>query len=194
MNRPALLLLSAGLLVPGAGLLGERAWLEAKACLASRLIERAFRSHLRDGEAHRPWSWADTWPVARLAVPRLGVERVVLEGASGSSLAFGLGRLSESAAPNAAGHCVLAGHRDGQAAFLGALHEGDRLLLLDREGLRSYRVEELAVVHERDSSLLAPSTGRTLTLLTCYPLDSFLPGPWRYAVRCREESGREAAS
>ena len=73
MSRPLLLLLSAGFLVPGAGLLGERAWMEAKACLATRLIDRSLRAHLRDGRVHRPWSWADTHPVARLEAPRLGI-------------------------------------------------------------------------------------------------------------------------
>lgn len=175
------------MLLPGAGLLGERAWLEAKACLAGRLIERAFAAHLRDGGFHRPWSWADTWPVARLEVPRLGVRRVVLEGASGSTMAFGLGRLSESAAPNAAGHCVLAGHRDGAAAFLGALRVGDRLSLETRGDRRDYLVEELAVIHERDVSLLAPSPDRRLTLVTCYPVRGLRPGPWRLAVVCRAE-------
>jgi sortase A len=187
MSRPLLLLLGAGMLLPGAGLLGERAWLEAKACLASRLIERAFGAHLRDGGIHRPWSWADTWPVARLEVPRLGVRRVVLEGATGGTLAFGLGRLSESAEPNGPGRCVLAGHRDGSAGFLGELRVGDRLSLHTREGRRHYRVEELVVIHERDASVLVPSEGRGLTLITCYPLRGLRPGPWRLSVECREE-------
>ena len=29
----------------------------------------------------KPWPWADTWPVARLVVPSLGIDQIVLEGA-----------------------------------------------------------------------------------------------------------------
>ena len=49
--------------------------------------------HLADGEAHPPWRWADTSPIARLEVPRLGVRRVVLAGATGAVLAFGPGHI-----------------------------------------------------------------------------------------------------
>jgi len=83
--RVATFLLGLGLLGGGGALLGEQAWLSVKASLAERLIEHAFAAHLEDGGVHRPWRWADTHPIARLEVPRLGVERIVLAGASGSS-------------------------------------------------------------------------------------------------------------
>ena len=38
--------------------------------VAGILIDRAFETHLKDGLPHRPWSWADTYPIARLEVPR----------------------------------------------------------------------------------------------------------------------------
>ena len=55
----------------------------AKAVLAQILLERAFGETLATGQAVKPWSWADTWPVARVAVPRIGASAIVLAGAAG---------------------------------------------------------------------------------------------------------------
>jgi sortase A len=175
-------LLASGLL------LGERAWLSAKARLAAALVDAAFRQHLLDGAAHRPWSWADTHPVARLEVPRLGVRRTVLEGASGSSLAFGPGHVDGTAAPNARGNCVLAGHRDSWFAFLSRLTLGDQLRLRTRQGEVRYEVTWAGVVSMWDRDTTAASTDRRLTLVTCYPFDGLTESEWRFVVRCREQA------
>lgn len=79
------------LLAAGAWQSGRGAWIQAKAVLAQVLIAQAW-SRTLNGEAKvKPWPWADTWPVAKLAVPRLGLEYYVLEGADGSAIAFGPG-------------------------------------------------------------------------------------------------------
>ncbi len=59
---------------------GRAAWIEAKAQLAQRLMLRAWSSSQGGGGDARPWPWADTHPVARLTVPRLGVDQLVLAG------------------------------------------------------------------------------------------------------------------
>ena len=151
----ALVLASAG-----GGLLAEQAYLTAKARVAEVLIRRAFEAHLLDGAAHRPWGWADMHPVAQLEVPRLGVVRTVLAGASGSSLAFGPGHIDGTAAPNAAGNCALAGHRDGSFAFL----------------------RDLLVSDMRDVDLLRPTEDSRVTLITCYPFHGLRRSDLRYVV------------
>ncbi len=83
----------------GGALLGGQIYLRAKAALAAVLIDRAWEAHLADGREHRPWPWADLRPVARLEVPRLGVRRAILSGASGQSLAFGLAHVSGPGLP-----------------------------------------------------------------------------------------------
>src|SRR5262249_22164287 len=108
--RRALLAGAGLLLAAGGALLGRGLYLEAKGALARILIERALAAHLQDGRPHRPWSWADTTPIAVLELHRLSVRRVVLEGASGTSLAFGVGHIDGTARPNSPGTCVLAGH------------------------------------------------------------------------------------
>ncbi len=161
----------------GAGLLLHGAWIPAKAALAQVLLERAW-ARARTGEpAPRPWPWADTWPVARLEVPRLGVRTIVLAGATGRTLAFGPGHLAGSAEPGAPGHSVFAGHRDTHFAFLRELRLGEVLHIETRAaGSRRYRVVALDVVHEQDTDVLDPSEGATLSLITCWPFDTPVPG------------------
>jgi len=191
----ALVLASAG-----GGLLAEQAWLTAKAQLAEVLIRRAFAAHLRDGAPHRPWDWADMHPVARLEVPRLGVLRTVLTGASGSSLAFGAGHVDGTAPPNATGNCALAGHRDGSFAFLDDLRVGDDLILRTHSGSVRYEVQDLLVTDMRDVGLLQPTEDPRLTLITCYPFHGLTRSELRYVVVLRRSDfnplrhspGREA--
>ena len=147
-SRARAILLTVGIVVllGGLTLQAEQIWLSIKARIADRLIRRAYEAHQADGNAHRPWRWADMHPMGRLAVPRLGVERMILASASGESMAFGVGHVSASSRPNANGLCVLAGHRDGAFAFLARLQPGDRVRLDSRETNRTYRVEEIEVV------------------------------------------------
>lgn len=172
-------------LVAGAALLAEDGWIEVKARVAAVRIERAFAAHLEDGGRHRPWSWADTWPVAELEVPRLAIRRFVLAGSSGSSLAFGPGHVDGTAGPNEIGNCVLAGHRDTWFAFLESLKPADEVLLRTHGSAVKYRVERVEVRHDRDGSSLRPSSNRRLTLVTCYPFGGIRRSSLRYVVICR---------
>ncbi|MEJ2619576.1 MAG: hypothetical protein P8163_04805 [Candidatus Thiodiazotropha sp.] len=79
--------------------------------LAEGLIQLAWQRTLNGERQVTPWPWADTWPVARLDSPRLGVSRLVLHGDSGSTLAFGPGWAEQSAPPGAAGRSFLSAHR-----------------------------------------------------------------------------------
>ena len=100
-----------GILLAGAGLwqLGAAGAIHAKAWLAQGLLQRAWAATLSGTAAVRPWPWADTHPVARLQVPALGVDQIVLADASGRTLAFGPGLLGGTAAPGTGGHSVLSG-------------------------------------------------------------------------------------
>jgi sortase A len=185
---------AAACVILGGLLLGQQAWLAAKARLAGHLIDQAFAAHLVDGKAHPPWSWADTHPVGRLEVPRLGVRRTVLAGASGSSLAFGPGHVDGTAAPNGPGNSVVAGHRDSWFAFLEQLRLGDEVVVTTGDGVRRYRVAKIDV-HSMWDAEVATSIGDTrLTLVTCYPFDGLVGSTHRYVVTCLPVSGDAPAS
>ena len=172
------------LLAAGAAFFGRGTWIFAKAQVAQVLLARAWETTRQGGQAIKPWPWADTWPVARLTVPRLGVEEIVLAGGHGEAMAFGPGHVGVSAAPGSAGNVVLAGHRDTHFRFLREIEPSDEILLESASSLRRYRVTETAVVDFRDRRPLAAAPQPTLTLITCYPFDSIVPGgPLRYVVR-----------
>jgi sortase A len=187
-----------GFALIGAGLVlgGKGAWIPIKARLAQALLVHAWDERLEGDSEPKPWPWADTWPVAVLRAPRLGVERVVLSGASGRNMAFGPTHLGDTAAPGSAGNTVLSGHRDTHFAFLQNLAPGDELWLDTADRVRHrYRVVDLDVVDERTSWVTAPTEDAVLTLVTCYPFDAVLPGgPGRFVVRAVAEESPDARS
>ena len=174
------------LLLLGIYQLSGAAMIEMKATLAPVLIEKSWSQTLRTGElAVKPWPWADTWPVGRLQVSALNVDLLVLEGDSGSALAFGPGRALPSAELGATGTTVIGGHRDTHFAFLEQLRKGQLLHIELPSGKRvEYRVQALRVVDSDQESLLVDtSTDKKLLLVTCYPFDAILAGgPLRYVV------------
>lgn len=184
--------LALALALIGALQFGHGAWIQAKAWLAQALIARAWDRTLQ-GERHvRPWPWADTWPVARLTVPALGIERYVLSGADGSALAFGPGHLHGTPAPGDAGNSVVGGHRDTHLAFLRDVLPGQRIEVERADGRRvAYRVVEAAVLDKRDVWVAKQEGPTRLTLVTCFPFDALRAGgPQRYVVFAFELENR----
>lgn len=164
---------------------GQGAWIYGKAVLAQILLERAWFRTLEGESRVPPWSWADTWPVARLSAPRLGESTIVLSGATGRTLAFGPGHLHGTPLPGHFGNAVIAGHRDTHFSFLRDLRVGDLLEIETDRGQRlRFEVVESTIVHENDPAPLQSSPTAALTLVTCYPFDTPVPGgPLRYVVR-----------
>jgi len=161
-------------------------WIYVKAAVAEVLLHAAWERTALGGDAVRPWPWADMHPVARLRVPSLGVDEIVLSGTSGQCLAFGPGHMERTGLPGGEGNCVIAGHRDTSFRFLARLRPGDVIRLTDPAGRESaYEVEAARVAEEKETGILAPERRRTLTLITCYPFDALLPGPERYVVTAR---------
>lgn len=186
-RRPRAITLAMWLLaIVGTSSLARGLYLPAKAGLGQVLLHIAWQRTVDNGERHRPWPWAETWPVARLQVPGHRIDQIVLAGAAGESLAWAPGLVAGSAGFAAeAGNVAFAGHRDTHFSFLQHLRRGDEVAISEPEGgRRLYRVEETAVVDETALDVLAPTPWPTLTLLTCYPFDSIAAGgPLRYVVR-----------
>lgn len=179
----ALTVLLAGLCLSSRAL-----YLHAKAELAGVLIRRAWEQSIRSGQPHAPWPWADTHPVARLRIPRLDYDEIVLEGATPRALAFGPARLMSGAAMGEPGNLVLAGHRTSWFRPLEAIAQGDTVELdsFDARGKlhhRIYTVNMIRVTTPQDLSLLLPTMQDSLTLITCYPFGRSPNSPQRFFVR-----------
>lgn len=171
-------------LAAGTALAAKAAWIPAKARVAQVLLHRAW-ARAAAGEAQpRPWPWADTWPVARLRVPALGIDEIVLSGATGSALAFGPGHALGTAAPGTPGNAVVAGHRDTHLAFLRDAAPGTRVLVERPDGrVVEHVVADARVTDRTDSSVLRDHGDDRLTLVTCWPLGALQAGgPERLVV------------
>jgi sortase A len=177
-------LIAAALAVSGAALFGNGVYLYAKARVAQLLLARAWSRTLQGEREVKPWSWADTWPVARIEFPLQHSSAIVLAGASGRTMAFGPGHVDGTAMPGERGNCAISAHRDTQFAVLRDVAVGDPIVIQSRDGrtLR-YCVRETRVVDHRDTSVLDVASRQTLTLITCYPFDAVVPGgPLRFVV------------
>lgn len=177
------------LLLGGLALTGRAAYLHAKADLASVLIHRVWEANAKRGESRPPWPWADTHPIARLQIPRLDYDEIVLEGATPRSLNFGPARLLSGAAPGEPGNLVVAGHRTSWFKPLAGVAVGDAVELSWFDARtrhlrqRSYVVKTIDVVQPDDVRLLMPTSDDALTLITCYPFGHSPHSPQRYIVR-----------
>jgi sortase A len=189
----ALRILCALLFIGGASLTARALYMHAKAELAGVLIRRAWEQNVQTGESYAPWPWADTHPIARLRIPRLGYDEIVLEGATPRTLAFGPARLFSGARLGESGNLVLAGHRTSWFRPLETVAPGDRIELdwFDSRvgGLhqRIYTVDLIRVVDPHDVALLGPTSNDVLTLITCYPFGYGPRSPQRFIVRATPE-------
>ena len=115
-------------------LFGQGAYIHAKALVAQVLLERAFEKTIATGRETKPWSWADTWPVARIEVKRLHARAIVLAGSSGQALAFGPGHVERTADAGERGVAVYSAHRDTHFAFLKNVVVGDEINVTRSDG------------------------------------------------------------
>ena len=97
MRRRALQIAALVFVCWGVGQMARGAYIHAKASLAQALIRRAWGQSSMKGGPQKPWPWADTTPVARLAAPLYRIDLIVLDGGSGRTLAFGPGHVTGTA-------------------------------------------------------------------------------------------------
>ncbi|HEY6222982.1 MAG TPA: class D sortase [Gemmatimonadales bacterium] len=108
-------------------------------------------------------------PVARLLVPKIGLDEIVLEGVSDDVLNGGPGHMPGTPLPGATGNAVISAHRDRHFRNFGDLGVGDTV-----ETQVGYRTNRWVVVSKRvvdkDAAALFRSQDERLTLTTCWPI------------------------
>ena len=122
--------------------------------------------------------------VARLAVPRLGIDAAVYEGLGPESLSRGAGHLPGTALPGedaSAEDTLLAISRDSPAAALATARIGESVTMRTPFGVLRYRVAERRVTAP-DAVGRLRKNGRTITIVTPYPADAIGPAPLRLAL------------
>ena len=163
--------------------------------LAAAPIAEAFRSAPPPPRVSAPRPPLGTFSsgdlVARLAVPRLGIDAPVYEGVSDESLSRGAGHLPGTALPGedaAVRDTMLAIPRDSPASGLAQARVGDTVTMRTPFGVRRYRVAERRVTAP-DAIRQTASKGRTVTIVTPYPADAVGPAPLRLALVLKARDG-----
>jgi sortase A len=124
--------------------------------------------------------------IGEIEVARLHLKAIVVQGDSHTLLRRAVGHIPETALPGATGNVVLAGHRDTFFRPLRNIRLGDAITLKTPDGAFQYLVESTEVVPASNMEVLNASSGRILTLITCFPFDYIGPAPNRFVVRARQ--------
>lgn len=120
--------------------------------------------------------------LTKLSIPRIGLEDVVLEGATSHSLLLGPAHLKESVEPGSPGNAVIAGHRDTFFRHVHSLRRGDDIYVM-RDGHRfHFVVMYRRIVQPTDLSVLRSANDTEITLITCYPTHVIGPAPERLVI------------
>jgi sortase A len=127
--------------------------------------------------------------VGRIEVPRLKMSAVAREGVDVRTLRGSVGHVPGTALPGDAGNAAFAAHRDTFFAPLRDIRAGDEVVVTTATAVHRYAVVRTQVVEPSDVSVLRPSDGRTLTLVTCYPFDYVGSAPKRFIVQAALKHG-----
>jgi LPXTG-site transpeptidase (sortase) family protein len=128
-------------------------------------------------------------PLALLRIRNLDIEAAVLPDSTDWALNRGLGWIEGTARPGEAGNCGVAGHRDGFFRGLKDVAAGDTIELELPGRLEQYRVASITIVKPDDVSVLDPTPGTSLTLVTCYPFYFVGSAPERFIVKATRVGG-----
>ena len=108
----------------------------------------------------------------RILIPALGVDAPVLHGVESDSLKLGVGHYQGSANPGERGNLVFAGHNDTYGEVFRDLIElepGDEVTVYTALNEYRYRILGSRLVEPDEVNVLEPTTGPTITLISCYP-------------------------
>ncbi len=156
----------------------RRAWTESNA-RGALAVARAVA--LRTG--HRN-SLVDGAPVARLVVPRIDLDEIVLEGVDGDDLNAAPGHLPGSALPGERGNAIISAHRDRHFNHLDALEVGDTISTESGATQTDWVVVSTRIV-DKNAPALFHTSDATLTLTTCWPIRYVGPAPERLIITAK---------
>lgn len=110
--------------------------------------------------------------VARIEIPAIGVDQIVVEGVDPESMRRGPGHYPHTPLPGESGNAAIAGHRTTYGAPFHRLDElelGDEILVTTLRGRFRYTMIDLQVVEPDDVTMLDDHGDDRLTLTTTNP-------------------------
>lgn len=125
--------------------------------------------------------------IANLAIPRIGLSTVVVEGAEDRDLKLAAGHIAGTTLPGEPGNIGIAGHRDTFFRPLRLIHKDDEIVLTIPHEQDRYSVVSTTIVDPDDIAVLYPTSHDALTLVTCYPFYYVGAAPKRFIVQAERE-------
>lgn len=132
--------------------------------------------------------------VGMLDVPRLKLSTPVVEGDDDRNLNRAAGHLPDTPLPWQGGNSAIAAHRDGLFRPLKDVGVGDEIRFRTTRDEYVYRVTKTTIVAPDDLSVLAPTPGAALTLITCYPFYYVGSAPKRFVVHAERVAASTTAN
>jgi len=120
--------------------------------------------------------------LTRVVIPKIGMDAIVVEGASRKQLSEGPGHVQQTAMPGEVGNAVITAHRDTFFRHIYELMKGDQILVRRNGRVFTYEVTSKRIVMPDDVSVIKPTSDAQLTLITCYPTYYIGPAPKRLVV------------
>ena len=109
---------------------------------------------------------------ALIEIPKISVQKYVVEGVSTEDLKKGPGHYPDTPMPGRPGNSAIAGHRTTYGAPFGELDKlnpGDQIFVSTPEGKFRYDVDRSDIVDPSQSEVLDDTPDNRLTLTTCHP-------------------------
>lgn len=109
---------------------------------------------------------------ARIRIPAIGVDKIVVEGVALADLKKGPGHYPETPLPGQKGNAAIAGHRTTYGAPFNRIDElvpGDEIFVETVQGEFRYLVKEQQIVSPTQVEVLEDKGDNRLTLTACHP-------------------------
>ena len=118
-----------------------------------------------------------------LTIEKLNINVPIYNGTDDFNLDRGAGRIKGMAKMDEAGNLGISGHRDGFFRTFKDIEVGDDIEIQTPRGVETYAVSSINIIPKEDTSPLAPSDEKMLTLITCYPFYYVGHAPKRMIVK-----------
>ena len=145
---------------------------QAQSSLTEDFAETLDAAPAPDEPVDAPLAPPEGEAVAMIRIPKIDVEKAVVEGVGVEDLQKGPGHYPGTPLPGQPGNAAIAGHRTTYGAPFFSLDEleiGDEILVRTLQGEFRYEVDRTSVVLPSQVEVLDPTEEPRLTLTTCNP-------------------------
>jgi sortase A len=127
-------------------------------------------------------------PLGILTINTINLQVPIYNGTDDVTLDRGAGRIKGMAKMDEVGNLGISGHRDGFFRGMKDVQVGDDIDIQTTRGTENYEVTSITIIPKEDASVLAPTTEKILTVVTCYPFYFVGHAPKRLIVTAKPKT------